>query len=70
MGTCSAGRVDDRICDAALYNAGDEDNISQDNDFACFHAFVWMLDMLKPLGIKEIVRSGRIALSRGIKSIN
>jgi acetolactate synthase-1/3 small subunit len=29
-----------------------------------------MLDMLKPLGIKEIVRSGRIALSRGIKSIN
>ncbi len=28
------------------------------------------LDMLKPLGIKELVRSGRIALSRGAKSIN
>jgi acetolactate synthase-1/3 small subunit len=28
------------------------------------------LDMLKPLGIKEIVRSGRIAISRGLKSIN
>ncbi len=28
------------------------------------------LELLKPLGIKEIVRSGRIALSRGIKSIN
>ncbi|MCZ6514211.1 MAG: hypothetical protein O6857_09815 [Nitrospinae bacterium] len=26
--------------------------------------------MLRPLGIKEIVRSGRIALSRGMKSIN
>ncbi|KMP12407.1 acetolactate synthase [Candidatus Nitromaritima sp. SCGC AAA799-C22] len=29
-----------------------------------------LLDMLKPLGIKEIVRSGRIAISRGLKSIN
>ncbi|MBI4384097.1 MAG: acetolactate synthase small subunit [Nitrospinae bacterium] len=28
------------------------------------------LDMLKPLGIKELVRSGRIAMSRGAKSIN
>ncbi len=28
------------------------------------------LELLKPLGIKEIVRSGRIALSRGIKSLN
>ena len=28
------------------------------------------LEMLKPLGIKEIVRSGRIAISRGLKSIN
>ena len=28
------------------------------------------LEMLKPLGIKEIVRSGRIAISRGPKSIN
>ena len=28
------------------------------------------LDLLKPLGIKEIVRSGRIAISRGSKSIN
>jgi len=28
------------------------------------------LDLLQPLGIKEIVRSGRIAISRGIKSIN
>ena len=28
------------------------------------------LDLLKPLGIKEIVRSGRIAISRGTKSIN
>ena len=28
------------------------------------------LDMLSPLGIKEIVRSGRIAISRGNKSIN
>lgn len=29
-----------------------------------------ILEMLRPLGIKEIVRSGRIALSRGRKSIN
>ncbi len=28
------------------------------------------LDLLRPLGIKEIVRSGRIAVSRGTKSIN
>ena len=28
------------------------------------------LDLLRPLGIKELVRSGRIALSRGLKSIN
>lgn len=28
------------------------------------------LDLLRPLGIKEVVRSGRIAVSRGIKSIN
>ncbi|MFQ5482202.1 MAG: acetolactate synthase small subunit [Nitrospinaceae bacterium] len=28
------------------------------------------LDLLRPLGIKELVRSGRIALSRGTKSIN
>jgi len=28
------------------------------------------LDLLKPLGIKEVVRSGRIAISRGIKAIN
>jgi len=28
------------------------------------------LDLLRPLGIKEIVRSGRIAISRGNKSIN
>ena len=28
------------------------------------------LDLLKPLGIKEVVRSGRIAISRGIKPIN
>ena len=28
------------------------------------------LDLLKPLGIKEVVRSGRIAISRGTKSIN
>lgn len=28
------------------------------------------LELLKPLGIKEVVRSGRIAISRGIKSIN
>ena len=28
------------------------------------------LDLLKPLGIKEVVRSGRIAISRGAKSIN
>lgn len=27
-------------------------------------------DLLRPLGIKEIVRSGRIALSRGAKSLN
>ena len=27
-------------------------------------------DLLRPLGIKEIVRSGRIALSRGTKSLN
>jgi len=29
-----------------------------------------ILELLRPLGIKEIVRSGRIALSRGKKSIN
>ena len=29
-----------------------------------------LLDLLKPLGIKEVVRSGRIAISRGTKSIN
>ncbi|MEC7641767.1 MAG: acetolactate synthase small subunit, partial [Nitrospinota bacterium] len=29
-----------------------------------------ILEMLRPLGIKEIVRSGRIALARGMKSIN
>ena len=28
------------------------------------------LDLLKPLGIKEVVRSGLIAISRGAKSIN
>ena len=28
------------------------------------------LDLLKPLGIKEIVRSGRIAITRGTKSVN
>ena len=28
------------------------------------------LDLLRPLGIKEIVRSGRIAISRGTKSLN
>ncbi len=28
------------------------------------------MELLRPLGIKEIVRSGRIALSRGMKSIN
>ena len=28
------------------------------------------LELLKPLGIKEIVRSGRIAISRGTKSMN
>ena len=28
------------------------------------------LDILSPLGIKEIVRSGRIAISRGNKSLN
>ncbi len=28
------------------------------------------LELLKPLGIKEVVRSGRIAIGRGIKSIN
>ncbi|HIF03780.1 MAG TPA: acetolactate synthase small subunit [Nitrospinaceae bacterium] len=28
------------------------------------------LELLKPLGIQEIVRSGRIAISRGTKSIN
>ena len=28
-----------------------------------------ILELLRPLGIKEIVRSGRIALSRGMKSI-
>jgi acetolactate synthase-1/3 small subunit len=28
------------------------------------------LDLLKPLGIKELVRSGRIAMTRGNKSIN
>ncbi len=27
-------------------------------------------DLLRPLGIKEMVRSGRIALSRGTKSLN
>jgi acetolactate synthase-1/3 small subunit len=29
-----------------------------------------IMELLRPLGIKEIVRSGRIALSRGMKSIN
>lgn len=29
-----------------------------------------MLDLLRPLGIKEVVRSGRIAISRGQKSLN
>lgn len=29
-----------------------------------------MLELLRPLGIKEMVRSGRIALGRGTKSIN
>ena len=29
-----------------------------------------IVDMLRPLGIKELVRSGRIALGRGVKSIN
>ncbi len=29
-----------------------------------------ILDLLRPLGIKELVRSGRIAVSRGVKSIN
>ena len=29
-----------------------------------------LLDMMKPLGIKEVVRSGRIAISRGLKAIN
>ncbi len=29
-----------------------------------------IMELLRPLGIKEIVRSGRIALSRGRKSIN
>ena len=28
------------------------------------------LDLLKPLGIKEVVRSGRIAISRGVKVTN
>ena len=28
------------------------------------------LDLLRPLGIKEVVRSGRIAISRGTKSLN
>jgi acetolactate synthase-1/3 small subunit len=28
------------------------------------------LDLLAPLGIKEVVRSGRIAVSRGNKSLN
>ena len=29
-----------------------------------------IIELLRPLGIKEVVRSGRIALSRGMKSIN
>lgn len=29
-----------------------------------------ILDLLRPLGIKEVVRSGRIAISRGQKSIH
>jgi len=29
-----------------------------------------ILELLRPLGIKEVVRSGRIALARGTKSIN
>ncbi|MFQ5671501.1 MAG: acetolactate synthase small subunit [Nitrospinales bacterium] len=29
-----------------------------------------ILELLRPLGIKEVVRSGRIALARGMKSIN
>jgi acetolactate synthase-1/3 small subunit len=28
------------------------------------------LDLLRPLGIKEVVRSGRIAISRGVKLTN
>ncbi len=28
------------------------------------------IELLKPLGIKEVVRSGRIAISRGTKTIN
>jgi acetolactate synthase-1/3 small subunit len=28
------------------------------------------LDLLKPLGIKEVVRYGRIAISRGVKLTN
>ena len=29
-----------------------------------------ILELLSPLGIKEIARSGKIALGRGMKSIN
>ena len=29
-----------------------------------------MLELLRPLGVKEIARSGKIALGRGMKSIN
>ena len=29
-----------------------------------------VLDLLKPLGIQEVVRSGRIAINRGTKSLN
>jgi acetolactate synthase-1/3 small subunit len=28
------------------------------------------LELLQPLGVQELVRSGRIAVSRGMKSIN
>ena len=31
---------------------------------------IGLIDLLRPLGIKEIVRSGRIAISRGQKAIN
>ncbi|MEE2986918.1 MAG: acetolactate synthase small subunit [Nitrospinota bacterium] len=31
---------------------------------------IGLIDLLRPLGIKEIVRSGKIAISRGQKAIN